>query len=99
MTLIVSAPNGIWYACCLDSNYQLVLGDTKDSTINEIYFSKERQRLIDLLENREYRKIGGPCLTVNCCYFMHRNRLVNGFFRYVHKRSLLVGLCYRYFYF
>ena len=69
------APDGIWYACCLDSNNELVLGNVIKQSINEIFFSKKRQKLIKLLKNKQFAKIGGPCKTVNCCQDLSKNRI------------------------
>ena len=61
------APDGTWYACCLDSNNELDLGNIIRYSINEIYEGKERKDLINKLKNREFKKIKGPCKTVMCC--------------------------------
>ena len=61
------APDGTWYACCWDSNNELVLGNVMKQSINEIFYSEKRKRFIQMLENKEFEKIGGPCKTVNCC--------------------------------
>lgn len=61
------APDGLWYACCYDANNELALGDVDKQSINEIFWSEKRRNLIQQLEEKEFQKIGGPCLTVNCC--------------------------------
>ena len=61
------APNGAWYVCCYDANNEIVLGNVMEKSLDEIYKSRKYQELIQLLENREFNKIGGPCKTVNCC--------------------------------
>lgn len=61
------APDGAWYACCLDTNNELALGNIWERSIDEIYSSEKRERLIGMLERREFGKIGGPCRAVNCC--------------------------------
>ncbi|MFH1225007.1 MAG: radical SAM protein [Candidatus Diapherotrites archaeon] len=61
------APDGTWYACCLDSNNELALGNIWERSIDRIYSSEKRKRLIGMLERREFGKIGGPCRTVYCC--------------------------------
>ena len=63
------APDGTWYACCLDSNHQLALGNVIEHSINDIFFSNHRRELIKLLEKKKFADIGGPCKTVNCCEF------------------------------
>ena len=64
------APDGTWYACCLDSKNELTLGNAVQETISRIYQSERRLGLIRLLENNEYGLIGGPCRTVNCCQWL-----------------------------
>lgn len=59
--------NGLWYACCFDANNELVLGDLGKQSMDEIFWSEKRFNLIKLLEKRQFQKVGGPCLTVNCC--------------------------------
>jgi radical SAM protein with 4Fe4S-binding SPASM domain len=61
------APDGTWYACCYDSNYELALGDIKTQSLDEIFSSQKRHQFIGMLEGKEFEKIGGPCRTVNCC--------------------------------
>ncbi|MCX5704037.1 MAG: radical SAM protein [Candidatus Omnitrophica bacterium] len=61
------APDGTWYACCLDSNMELILGNIIADSIGKIYFSDVRANFIGSLEKKEFSKISGPCKTVNCC--------------------------------
>ncbi len=61
------APDGTWYACCWDGENELNLGNVFTSSINDIFFSKVRERFIASLKNQQFDDIGGPCLTVNCC--------------------------------
>ena len=61
------APDGTWYACCYDSNYELALGNIGKETIDTIFCSAKREQLIGRLERKEFAEIGGPCKTVNCC--------------------------------
>ncbi|WP_455387973.1 radical SAM/SPASM domain-containing protein [Petrachloros mirabilis] len=61
------APDGTWYACCYDSNYELALGNVKMERLDEIFSSEKRHQFIGMLEGKEFEKIGGPCRTVNCC--------------------------------
>lgn len=65
-TMIINA-DGSWSACIHDSENKLVLGNIILQSINSIYFSKKRQKLITALENKQFSKIGTPCNTVNCC--------------------------------
>lgn len=65
------APDGTWYACCLDSNNELALGNVIEKSLLEISFSKKRRELIRLLIKRQFAKIGGPCKTVNCCQWLN----------------------------
>ena len=61
------APDGLWYACCFDANNELALGHVEEQSIDEIFRSEKRHNLIKLLEEKQFQKIWGPCLTVNCC--------------------------------
>lgn len=61
------APNGDWYACCLDDNNDLVLGNVMKQSIEEIYNSQTRLLLLQNLENKEFDKIGYPCSNVLAC--------------------------------
>ena len=61
------APNGDWYPCCLDDNNDIVLGNVKFQTVQEIYKSQRRLEFIEKLKNRQYEEIGYPCNTVACC--------------------------------
>jgi len=71
------APDGTWYACCYDSNYELVLGNVNDAPIQKLFYNDKRQELIKLLENKEFHRINGPCRTVNCCQSLHEKRILN----------------------
>ncbi|MGF3555233.1 MAG: radical SAM/SPASM domain-containing protein [Thermoplasmatota archaeon] len=81
------APDGTWYACCYDSNNELVLGNVITQSINEIFFSKKRMELIKLLKNKQFEKIGGPCKTVNCCQLMKKSKFVSYLARIVINKS------------
>jgi sulfatase maturation enzyme AslB (radical SAM superfamily) len=61
------APDGTWYACCRDSNNELVLGNVTTTSLDEIAQGGARKELIRRLLERQFGKIGGPCATVNCC--------------------------------
>lgn len=61
------APNGDWYACCLDDNNDLVLGNVNEQSIVEIYNSDVRTEFIRKLENREFANIGYPCSAIAAC--------------------------------
>lgn len=60
-------PNGTWYACCYDSNNELVLGNVINQSIDEISNSNKRKEFIQLLKDKKFAEIGGPCKTVVCC--------------------------------
>jgi radical SAM protein with 4Fe4S-binding SPASM domain len=68
------APDGTWYACCFDSNNELVLGNVNKELIGQIFKSEKRKRLIEMLEKKEFGKIGGPCRTVNCCQHLFESK-------------------------
>jgi len=62
------APNGDWYACCLDDQQELVWGNVMESTLVEIHVGEVRTEFLDDLRNRRWKKIGNPCSTVVCCW-------------------------------
>lgn len=62
------SPDGIWYACCLDSKQELVLGDLTQQSFQEVFEGEIRQKLLEHLEQKKFEKIGGPCNTVLCCH-------------------------------
>ena len=86
------APDGTWYACCLDSNYDLSLGNVLESSIQKIYDSEKRKQLIYLLTKKQFARIGGPCKTVNCCQIMNKNLLLSNIARIVQKNTLLMKI-------
>jgi MoaA/NifB/PqqE/SkfB family radical SAM enzyme len=61
------APSGDWYACCLDDDNDLVLGNVNTQTLVEIHNSQTRKEFISNLENHRFEQIGYPCNTVVCC--------------------------------
>lgn len=61
------APDGTWYGCCLDANNELIFGNVYEKSIRDIFKSETRRKLIELLKNKQFTKIDGPCKTVNCC--------------------------------
>jgi hypothetical protein len=70
------APDGTWYACCLDSNNELSFGNVYETSLREVEQSEGRQTFIRKLLNKEFSEIAGPCATVNCCQFGIREPLV-----------------------
>lgn len=88
------APDGTWYACCFDSANQLKFGNLNNSSLDEIYNSENRKKLINLLENREFGKIGGPCLTVNCCQVLDNRKFVSTIYRLMFKNKFITKLLY-----
>jgi sulfatase maturation enzyme AslB (radical SAM superfamily) len=67
------APDGTWYACCWDGNNELALGNVIEESIHQVFLSDKRKTLLQFLENREFGKINGPCVTVNCCQALSCN--------------------------
>lgn len=61
-------PDGKWYACCLDSKQELVIGDIHENSLKEISEGIPRQKLIMQLEEGKFEEIGSPCNTVVCCH-------------------------------
>lgn len=62
------APNGDWYACCLDDNNDLVLGNVLETPVMDIFYSSTRSDFIKKLKARQFEEIGYPCNTVVCCH-------------------------------
>lgn len=77
------APNGTWYACCFDPNNELVLGNVLKDGFDIIFNSEIRSRFIELLEKRDFDKIGGPCGYVFCCQSISYNNIRNNFKDYL----------------
>lgn len=71
------APNGDWYACCLDDDNDLVLGNVNNNTLIEIHNSNTRKVFISNLENHKFEENGHPCSTVVCCESFSLNEYSN----------------------
>jgi len=71
------APDGTWYACCLDANNELVLGNLTRNSLANLMESPRRRKLIWMLEERKFQEIGRPCDTVNCCQLLHESKFLN----------------------
>ena len=67
------APDGTWYACCIDTRTDLALGNLTTQSLRDIYFGKSRRTLIDHLKNGRFLEVGPPCNTVNCCVELRCN--------------------------
>lgn len=91
------APDGTWYACCLDSDTQLPLGNINEASLDEIFRSERRRRFIGSLENQRFKEIGGPCATVNCCQTFHKNKLISKVYGLLQKNESIMKLIYRYY--
>lgn len=61
------APNGDFYACCLDDNQDLVVGNLKEQTLIEVWNSPERRNFMNNIKMHNYGKIGYPCNTIGAC--------------------------------
>lgn len=61
------APNGDYYACCLDDNNDMVLGNLKENTVLEIWQSQERINFVNNLKMKNFDKLGYPCNTIGAC--------------------------------
>lgn len=88
------APDGTWYACCFDSANQLKVGNLNNNSLDEIYNSEKRGNFMKLLENRQFKKIGGPCLTVNCCQVLSENKFMSTIYRLMFKNRFVIKLLY-----
>ncbi len=61
------APDGSWYACCLDSKIEHVFGNVMQQSLDEIFNKEKRKEFIIKLESKKFKELGGPCATVVCC--------------------------------
>ena len=61
------APNGDYYACCLDDNNDMVLGNLKEKSVLEIWQSQQRINFVNNLRMQNFEKLGYPCNTVGAC--------------------------------
>ena len=66
-TSIFLAPDGSWYACCRDSNNELVFGNVHEKSLKEIYSGLRRKNFLTKIKNSRFDKIKGPCKTVPGC--------------------------------
>ncbi|MFA5133032.1 MAG: radical SAM/SPASM domain-containing protein [Candidatus Paceibacterota bacterium] len=60
-------PDGKWYACCLDSKNELVLGHIDSTSLSELDDCVARRSLIGQLEAASFDNMRSPCNTVDCC--------------------------------
>jgi radical SAM protein with 4Fe4S-binding SPASM domain len=67
-TQVYVAPNGDWYSCCLDDDNDIVFGNLKDHTIEELAQSEKRLTFLEKLRAGKFDEIGYPCNTVEACY-------------------------------
>lgn len=87
---IYIAPDGTSYFCCLDAKNELILGNVTLESVDKIYSGKIRENLIEMLEKKEFGKIGGPCKTVNCCQDLSVNpKLKKTLKRFISRHFIL----------
>ena len=84
------APDGTFYPCCCDANYELGFGNIMQETLDTIYNKPQRIEFINMLRKREFEKIGGPCKTVNCCQQLSRNPIMSRLIRLILKQEWLI---------
>jgi radical SAM protein with 4Fe4S-binding SPASM domain len=84
------APDGRWYACCVDANYENSYGNIVKTSFDEVFNSDKRKNFIKMIKNRQFEKIGGPCSTVNCCQMLSKNRLGSELLRIIFNHPALV---------
>lgn len=54
--------DGNVYGCCLDYKTQLTFGNILEESLEEIWNDDKRKRTIENIVNRDYEKVGEPCL-------------------------------------
>ena len=53
------------YACCLDPLTKLTLGNVLEDSIRKIWNSRKRRDVVRNIVNREFEKVGEPCIHCN----------------------------------
>lgn len=71
------APDGSWYLCDLDANYDYIIGNAADTNIGDLALSERRMRAIRNLEARRFSEIGPPCNSVQACQYLLENRFAS----------------------
>lgn len=66
-TSIFIAPNGAWYACCLDSDNELIFGNIHERSLEDIYSGRKRKDFLFKIKNNKFDEVGGPCKSVPGC--------------------------------
>ena len=61
------ASDGDWYICCWDNKNEIVFGNVFDTSLAEVMNGERRQKTIQLIKDKKFGEVGGPCSTVNCC--------------------------------
>jgi hypothetical protein len=95
-TEVYVSPDGLWYLCCLDSRQQLVIGDLSREPLANLINSPKREFYLKSLQAREYEKVGGPCMTVQCCHIYHRIPLLSKLLMLASRYSNLFSKIYMY---
>ena len=91
------APDGTWYLCCFDAKNELEIGNIEKNSFTSLMDSIKRRKIISLLEKKQFEKVGGPCLTVNCCELLFLSPIKTRWYRYYHnspaflKKALRLG--------
>lgn len=86
------APDGTWYPCCVDANYEMEFGNVNEESIDAIYDGDVRQEFIGHLRKREFGAIDGPCRKVNCCQLLSRRKAFSGVLRYMMKHEKVIDI-------
>jgi radical SAM protein with 4Fe4S-binding SPASM domain len=53
------------YACCLDSSTKLTFGNVLGESIGDIWNSRKRRDVVKSIVDREFEKVGEPCVHCN----------------------------------
>lgn len=81
-------PDGTFYGCCLDEQIDLVLGNIYKTSIHDIHYGEKRTKLIEMLANQEFKKIGQPCNAVNTCQQIHLSRIKSFYYQIKKLRNI-----------
>jgi radical SAM protein with 4Fe4S-binding SPASM domain len=66
------------YACCLDSSTKLTFGNVLEDSIGEIWNSSKRRDVVKSIVDREFEKVGEPCIHCN-----EKNDFLTSYLNYI----------------
>ena len=88
------APDGSWYLCDLDANYDYIIGNVADTNIGDLALSERRMRAIRNLEARNFSEIGPPCNSVQACQYLLENRFASKLLHIAERNKYTRAIAY-----